>query len=68
MKDWVSRYAEWIVRWRWPVIIVTLALGIWASLGNQFISYSGDYRQFFAPENPDLQAHDLLERTYVAEE
>ena len=66
MSDLVVRYAHWLIRWRWAVIVVTIGLGAWGATGLQFISYSGDYRQFFSDENPDLKAHDLLERTYVA--
>jgi uncharacterized protein len=66
MNDLVVRYARWLIQWRWLVILVMLAAGVVGTLGFKDIAFSGDYRQFFSEENPDLQAHDLLERTYVA--
>jgi len=66
MNDLAVRYAHWVIRWRWLVIVLTLGLGIWATMGFQYIAFTGDYRNFFSEENPDLRAHDLLERTYVA--
>ncbi len=66
MNNFVVQYAQWIVRWRWAVIVVTLGAGMLGTLGMQYIAYSGDYREFFSAENPELAAHDLLERTYVA--
>ena len=47
MGDLVVRYAEWLIRWRWAVLVVTLSLGILGAMGMQYIAYSGDYRAFF---------------------
>jgi predicted RND superfamily exporter protein len=66
MNNFVVQYARWIVRWRWAVIAAMLSIGILGSAGLQFVAFFGDYRQFFSAENPELAAHDLLERTYVA--
>ena len=60
MNNFVVQYAHWIVRWRWAVIVVTLFAGILGTLGMQYVAFSGDYRQFFSAENPELAAHDLL--------
>ena len=65
MNDLVVGYAKQLVRWRWVIIPLMLALGLTGSYGFKYIAFSGDYREFFSDDNPDLLAHDMLERTYV---
>jgi hypothetical protein len=61
----VKRYAEWIVRLRWLIIIATLlAVGALAS-GGRFLAFTNDYRVFFSDENPQLTAFENLQDTYT---
>lgn len=61
----VKRYAEWIVRLRWPIIIATLlAVGALAS-GGRLLSFTNDYRVFFGEENPQLTTFEQLQQTYT---
>ncbi len=66
MNDLYVSYAHWLIRWRWLVLPVVLALAVWAAAGNQYRAFSNDYRVFFDAQNPDLLAHEMMERTYVA--
>lgn len=66
MNEFYVSYAKWLVRWRWLVLPMILALGLVAVAGNQYRAFSNDYRVFFAPGNPELIAHEMMERTYVA--
>lgn len=66
MNDFYVSYAKWLIRWRWLVLPAILALGFAAAAGNQYRAFSNDYRVFFAPGNPELIAHEMMERTYVA--
>lgn len=65
MKNWVTGYTYAMLRRRWLVLLAVLvatAVGIAGlPLHGQF---KGDYRIFFGKNNPQLAAHDKLERTY----
>jgi len=60
-----SRYADWIIRYRWLVILATILLAIAAGSGGRFIQPNNDYRVFFSDENPQLQAFEQVQRTYT---
>ncbi|MFN3232501.1 MAG: efflux RND transporter permease subunit [Alphaproteobacteria bacterium] len=66
MNDLYVSYARWVIRWRWIVLPVVLGLALWGAAGNQYRAFSNDYRVFFDAQNPDLLAHEMMERTYVA--
>ncbi len=60
-----KNFGEWVVRYRWWIIILTLVfVGVSAS-GARFLDFSSDYRVFFSEENPQLQAFDALQNTYT---
>lgn len=58
------RFAEWVVRHRWLVIILTAVFVVAAGLGVRKLTMSGDYRIFFKSDDPQLQAFDALQKTY----
>ena len=60
-KDWAKPYAEWIVRWRWLVIILSVVLALGAASGGRFLAFNTDYRVFFSDDNPQLIAFDELQ-------
>ena len=65
----MHRFESWlggfVVRYRWPIIILTLlAVGLAAS-GMRLLVFSNDSRMFFSKENPQLQALEALEQTYT---
>lgn len=64
----VTAYAEWVIRWRWVVVALSLALAAAAATGGQFLGFSTNYRVFFSPENPQLQAFESLQRVYIRED
>ena len=66
MNNWVVAYATWIVRWRWPVVLLSVAATLALASGDRFIQFSNDYRYFFTDENPNLVAFEQLERTYTS--
>jgi len=63
--DWAERYASWIIRWRWPVILMAILLGLVAASGGRFLAFNSDYRVFFSDDNPQLIAFEQLQRTYT---
>jgi predicted RND superfamily exporter protein len=61
----VQAYAHWMLRWRFVLIVVVLALVGWAASGMRFLQFKTDYRMFFGQENPQLELFDALENTYA---
>jgi predicted RND superfamily exporter protein len=57
-------FGEWIVRFAWPVIIVSFLLCALAAAGMARLQYNPDNRVFFSEDNPELQALEALEQTY----
>lgn len=57
--------AEWLLRWRYPALLLCLALVAWSASGLRFITFSTDYRVFFSPQNPQLQAFEQLQNIYT---
>ena len=64
----VTAYAEWLIRWRWAVVIVSVLAALAAGTGAQFLGFSTNYRVFFSPENPQLQAFESLQRIYIRDD
>ncbi|MDH3970975.1 MAG: MMPL family transporter [Gammaproteobacteria bacterium] len=58
-------YAEWLVRWRYLILVATLALVAGIGSGARFITFDTDYRVFFSEDNPQLQAFEELQNTYT---
>lgn len=63
-RQFETRFAEWVVAFRWRVILATLFLVAVASSGILRLGFSGDYRIFFDEDNPQLLALEALEDTY----
>ena len=61
----VESLANWIIRWRWLLIILTLLLVGAAGKGMQRLTLTTDYRVFFSEENPQLLAFEELQNTYT---
>ncbi len=64
----VTAFANLVIKWRWAVIALSLLATLAAASGGQFISFSTNYRVFFSNENPQLQAFDALQNTYIRED
>ncbi len=43
-------FAQWVIRWRWAVIALTLVAALSAASGGRFLGFSSDYRVFFGDE------------------
>ena len=60
----IERYAHWLIKWRYFVIIAILILLALTTLGFP-LKVDTDYRVFFSEDNPQLLAFDELENTYT---
>ncbi len=59
-----QRVAEQVLKYRWWVLIGSIAFVMAAGSGARFLGMSTDYRVFFSKENPQLTAFDELEKRY----
>ncbi len=64
MDAFERNFGQWVVRYRWLIILMTLILVGLAASGGRHLYFTTDYRVFFSPENPQLLAFDSLEKTY----
>jgi len=60
----VELYTRWIIRWRYLVVVLTVALVMLAGYGGRLLGFSNDYRMFFGADNPRLRAFDKMQNTY----
>ncbi len=59
-----KRYAQFILRHKWTVILVTLLVIAGMGAGARHLTFTNDYRVFFGEENPQLLAFENLQDTY----
>lgn len=60
-----KRYAEWIVQWKYLVLILTVIFVMLLARGGENLAFSNDYRIYFGHDNPQLQAFESLQNTYT---
>ncbi|MEM7513733.1 MAG: hypothetical protein AAF388_22595 [Bacteroidota bacterium] len=60
-----AKYARWVIKYRWPVLLASILLVMGLGSGAQFIAFDSDYHVFFSEENPQLQAFDELQAKYT---
>ena len=61
----IERYTRGVIRWRWPVLLASLALAIGSGMGIVHLKFIDEYRVFFGPDNPQLLAFDAVENIYT---
>jgi len=60
----VELYTHFIIRWRYIVMLLTLATVMMIGYGAQKLSFSNDYRMFFGQDNPQLLAFEKMQNTF----
>jgi predicted RND superfamily exporter protein len=61
----IQKYIDWIIRWRWLVVITTLLITFFLANGAQYLSFDTNYRVFFGKDNPQLQTFEALQNIYT---
>lgn len=61
----IIRYTEWILKWRYLVVVLSLLVTLSLGMGAQYLQFSNDYRVFFSKDNPQLNAFENLQNTYT---
>lgn len=59
------KYARWLLRRRWTVLLCSLMLAFATLAGGQFIRMETAYRVFFGEDNPQLKAFDAVQNIYT---
>jgi predicted RND superfamily exporter protein len=62
----LDRYIDLVLRRRWLVVGVALAIILILASGAPGITVTNDYRNLFSEDNPQLQAFDALGNTYAS--
>ncbi len=60
-----ERFGRWVLRWRWPIMVASLALVVAAGSGLGRIKMKNDYRVFFSEDNPQLAAYEAIRNIYT---
>lgn len=61
----VERYAKWVIKYRWIIIMLCFASAVAAASGAKYLTFNTNYRYFFSEENPELNAFEELQDTYT---
>ena len=64
LRSFESRFGEWVIAARWPVILISLVLVAVAASGVMFLKFTTNYRIFFDEDNPQFLEFKALENTY----
>lgn len=60
----IEKYAHWIIRWRYLVVLAVIGAVFVAGAGMPKLSMSNDYRMFFGEDNPQLLEFERMQNTF----
>lgn len=60
----IEKYAHWIIRWRYLVVLAVIGVVFAAGAGAPRLSMSNDYRMFFGEDNPQLLEFEQMQNTF----
>ncbi len=63
--SFVAKLGDFVTRYPWWVICITLVLVVSAGSGIQHVELNNNYRNFFSKDNPQLLAFDAIQNTYT---
>ena len=64
----IISYVEWVIKWRWLVVLGTVVVVGIAGSGMRFFGFNNDYHIFFDEGNPQVQAFDGLQDKYTKDD
>jgi uncharacterized protein len=62
---WAVAFANFIIRYRWLVIILTVAAVMGAASGARHLEFANNYRVFFGADNPELINFERFQAIYT---
>jgi len=67
-EELTVRYTQWLLRWRWPIIITVLLASAVTCYGFRYFVLDNDYRVFFSHDDPKLLDYEALQNAYTKDE
>ncbi len=64
----LGKYSEFILRWRFLVVLVSLVCAFALAAGGKNLVFTNDYRYFFSEDNPQLLEFETLQDTYTKQD
>jgi predicted RND superfamily exporter protein len=61
----VVSFIDWVLRWRWPIVVATLIFVFIIASGARFLRFDTNYRVFFGDDNPQLQTFEEIQNIYT---
>ena len=58
-------YARFLIKFRWPVLLVSAICVLALASGGRFLAFTNDYRVWFSSDNPQLVAFEELQEAYT---
>ena len=58
-------YARFLIKFRWPVLLVSVICVLILASGGRFLAFTNDYRVWFSSDNPQLVAFEELQEAYT---
>jgi len=68
MRRFEENFGPWVIKYRWPIILICLLFVVGSASGMKRLRFSNDYRYFFSEDNPQLQAFEALQNTYTKDD
>ncbi len=65
LEDAIVRYARAVIKYRWLVMALSLAVAGAMASGAKHLGFSTNYRVFFAEGNPQLEAFERMQDIYT---
>ncbi len=67
-KSAVVKYTEWVIKWKWVVLAMTLLITFGFATGMKKFGFNNNYKVFFSEENPQLKAFEALQKKYTKDD
>jgi len=64
-KSRIDAYLSFLVRWRWPLLAITLSVSGVLAWGLRYLTINDSFRVLFSESNPQYQAFKSLEEEYT---
>ncbi|MEJ2119362.1 MAG: efflux RND transporter permease subunit [Alphaproteobacteria bacterium] len=64
-RSFAQRWGEWVVRYRWPVMIISILVALAAGSGAGRLTFVTDYQIWFSKENPELRTFQANQKIYT---
>ena len=62
MKGFEAQFGHWVLKLRWLILLLTVAVVMIAGSGGQFLKFTTNYRVFFSDDNPQLRSQNCHTR------